>query len=129
MLNYQAMETTNLTPEEIRVLEKLHKRIKDKYQGIVSNIVVYGSTLKDDQAPARKDINVLLIMPQKDSDHARDITELAEALDRRIKLDPKVLSLEEYATEAQYETSFYRKVTTEGVEVYKNGALLEAVSL
>lgn len=123
MLLQQAAEQTNLNSEEIRALEKLLKRVKDKYQNVISTIVIYGATLRQGADVKRKDLNVLIIMGHKDTDLARKISEIAGNIDKKVTLDPKVISLEEYCTEAQYETSFYNKVTQEGIEVYKNAAL------
>ncbi|MBB5021684.1 nucleotidyltransferase domain-containing protein [Desulfurispira natronophila] len=115
----EALEQTSLNQEETRTMEKLVKRIRTKYAKVVTNVVLYGSTLRQ-AGVRRKDLNVLIIMNQKDTELARTMAEALEQLDKKIKLDPKIISMEEYLGEAQLESNFYKKVTNEGVEVYKN---------
>ncbi|ADU66360.1 hypothetical protein LGV61_08105 [Desulfurispirillum indicum] len=125
---HEALKQTNLTAEETRALEKALKQVKTKFAKVVTNAVIYGSTIKQSEPVKRKDLNVLVIMNQKDNDVARSLEEVLEQVDKKIKLDLKILSLEEYVAEAHLESSFYRKVTQEGVEIYKNDELLEPVS-
>lgn len=109
-------EEVALTGTEHQALKRFKVALESLLADNLVDLRLFGSRARE-EGTAESDLDVLIVVRQKDRAVCRRIVELALDIDLACEtnLAPTILSAEEYRRNREYQTPFYRNVERESL--------------